>query len=97
MGRLHLAVSIPLAKTLRGKYWSQCITLRSPLKTQMIRKAVKDEAEKIIQVYGADASQTVSKRLGATRQPHRARLKEFLKQVAREVERRKLAARHLAG
>jgi hypothetical protein len=63
----------------------------------MIRKAVKDEAERIIRVYGADASQIVSKRLSTTRQLHRARLKEFLKQVAREVERRELAARHLAG
>jgi hypothetical protein len=63
----------------------------------MTRKAVKDEAERIIRLYGADASQTVSKRLSAARQPHCVRLKRFLKQVAREVERRELAARHLAG
>jgi len=53
----------------------------------MVRKAVKDEAEKIIRDYGADASRAISNRLGTARRLRRARLREFLEQVAREVDR----------
>jgi F0F1-type ATP synthase membrane subunit b/b' len=60
---------------------------RPPIKTQMVRRAVKDEAEKIIRDYGADASRAVSNRLSTARRLRRARLREFLEQVAREVER----------
>jgi len=54
---------------------------------QMVRKSVKDEAEKYIRDYGADASRIVTKRLSAARRLRSARLKEFLQQVAHQVER----------
>ena len=76
---------VPLKKWLRGFGGRDARDRR--LKRKMIRKAVKDEAEKIIRDYGADASRAVSNRLSTARRLRRARLREFLEQVARQVER----------
>jgi vacuolar-type H+-ATPase subunit E/Vma4 len=54
----------------------------------VLRKAVKDEAERLIRDYGQDAYQIVSERLSAAHRRRHNRLEEFLAQVAREIERR---------
>jgi hypothetical protein len=54
----------------------------------MVRKAVKDEADKLIHDFGREAYRNISQRLSAARRRRHERMELFLGQVAQEIERR---------